>query len=410
MKPTITLAHTMVAVEHEHTVDVLLELAVPAEDRPRPPISLALVLDRSGSMSGGALETVATAARFLAGQLGAEDRVAVVSYDDTVSLDVPLGAPGPHVDAALAALRPGGMTNLSGGWLKAREQLAGVDGASRILLLTDGHANQGVTDPARLGQLVRTAAGERIGTSCFGVGDGFNEDLLGAMADAAGGEYHFLPQADAAAEAFATELGDLVALAAQNVSVEIRPADGVQWVGVLNDYPATPVDGGVQVALGDAYAGQTRSCVLRLGTPGLAALGPVTIAEVIVRYVSVGEAMQAHQLTLPVVVNVVDAADAAAQVPDAKVVEQVTLLEAARRVDEARQAADRGDYAASTELFAASVDLLDAMPPMAASAPEVAEHRARLEELRLSAEAGTWDALTSKRAHRESRSTKRRRT
>ncbi len=409
MEPTITLGHTMVAVQTETEVDILLELAVPAEGHDRAPLSVALVIDRSGSMHDGRLTTVAEAARFLTGQLATDDRVAVVSYDDVVTLDAPLGPAGPAVTAALDALVPGGMTNLSGGWLKGREVLATTSGPRRVLLLTDGRANVGVTDSSQLSALVRAAADDGIGTSLFGVGEGFNEELLAAMADAAGGEYRYLATADDAAAAFAEELGDLVTLAAQNVSVEVRPAAGVAWIGVLNDHPSVAVDGGVQVQLGDAYAGTTRSCLLRLGTPGVAALGPVTITELVLRWTAVAGGVAQHTVTVPVVVNVVSTDDAAAQVPDARVVEEVQSLEAARRIAEARAAADRGDLRRSSMLFQQSADLLRTAAAGSGDPLKYEEQLAQTDRLATEVREGYWAPDASKRAHRESRRGTRRR-
>ena len=97
-----------------------------------------------------------------------------------------------------------------------------------------------------------------------------------AMADAGGGAAHFAETPDAAPAIFAQELEGLTQVVAQNVSLEIRPHAAVEVLGVLNEYPQVAVAGGVQVELGDAFAGERRRVVLALHVPHLAALGPVT--------------------------------------------------------------------------------------------------------------------------------------
>ena len=88
--------------------------------------------------------------------------------------------------AAIAGLRPGGSTNLSGGWLRGLEQLR-PGGGGKVLLLTDGVANAGITDPGALAELARSAAREGVGTTTIGFGADFDEQLLTALADAGGG-------------------------------------------------------------------------------------------------------------------------------------------------------------------------------------------------------------------------------
>jgi hypothetical protein len=81
-------------------------------------------------------------------------------------------------------------------------------------------------------------------------------------------------------------------------------------LGVLNEYPIVPVAGGLQAQLGDAYAEERRRVVFELAVPRLATLGVVPLAEVVVRYVSLGDRIEAHELRLPLTVNAVSADEA----------------------------------------------------------------------------------------------------
>ena len=362
MQPIIRPEHTLLAVESEHSVHCMFEVAVPeAAAAERPPLDLALVIDRSGSMAGPKLDAAVACARWLAGRLRPDDRLALIDFDDEVRvLRSLLPVEKAEFRGLLGAVVPGGSTNLSGAWLKAREQLATAPGAGprRILLLTDGVANVGVTDPATLVGLAAAAREDGVATTTIGFGEGFDEDLLTAMADAGGGASHWAEGPDAAPAIFAREFDGLTQLVAQNLSVEIRPRDEVEMLSVLNDYFQVPVDGGVQVQLGDAYGGEVRRVVFALRVPRLAEMGPVPVADVVFRYVGVGAEVAAHEVTLPVVVNAVSAAEAAAASGDASVTEQVTLLLAARARDQAIRLADQGDMAAARSgLLASAVDL-----------------------------------------------------
>ena len=356
MHANVRLDHTLLAVEGEHDVHVMLEIAAPeppgAADR--PPVRVALVLDRSGSMRGEKLAVAKRCAAWLVDRLHSDDELALVDYDDQVRLRAPLAPVRPAaLRHALASIHSGGQTNLSGGWLKGLEQLraAPTDGPRKIILLTDGLANVGIVEREPLAQLSAGARAAGVGTSTIGFGHSFDEDLLGAMADAGGGNYHYAETPDAAPGIFSAELDGLTSVVAQNVSVEIRPRDGVRMLRVLNEFPSVAVPGGVQVELPDAYGGERRRVVFELHVPHLAQHGPVAIADLVLRYVTVGEEIAAHEVAIPVVANAVSAAEAAAVAPDHEVRDEVLVLKAARARDEAIRLADAGEYGSAQLLL-----------------------------------------------------------
>lgn len=261
MKPTVRLEHHLIALETEQTVYAMVELDVPqsAIDSPRTPLDLAVVIDRSGSMAGAKLAVTKDTTAFLIRRLSQNDRVAVVAYDDDVDLVVPLApSDGDGLIAAVAAIGPGSRTNLSGGWLKGIEVLQGANRHSvrKVLLLTDGQANAGITDAGVLIGIASGAAASGIGTTTIGFGDDFDERLLTSIADAGAGSAYYAETPESAPAIFASEFEGLATVVAQNVSAEIRPSDDVTLVGVLNEYRATKVKGGLQLALGDAYGGE----------------------------------------------------------------------------------------------------------------------------------------------------------
>ena len=375
MDATVRLEHSVLAVEEEHELHAMVELVVPAlqEDATRPPLRVSLVVDRSGSMGGPKLGAAKRCALWLAERLRPTDELGLVAFDDRVRLLSPRApADARRLRAAIASIGPGGSTNLSGGWLRGLGELvdAPADGPRKVLLLTDGLANAGITSRDDLVAMARRARLEGVSTSTIGFGDGFDEDLLRDMADAGGGSTYFAATPDDAPGIFEQEIDGLTRVVAHNVTLEVRPADAVEVVGVLNDYPSVAVEGGVQVELGDAYAGERRRVVLRLRIPHLAALGPCVVAELVLRFTSVGETIEQRTTTIPVVANVVSAEEAAAVAPDAEVREEVLVLRAARVRDEAIRLADDGRTVEAIAAVAETASELEAAG-LAADATEL---------------------------------------
>ncbi len=231
--------NTQLLLDHEPRADgatlvrALLRVtgSAPA-DADRARLNLALVLDRSGSMAAlSKLARAKEAAALLVRRSGAEDVVSVVAYDDevrTVAARV-TGAGREELLTRIGELDAGGTTNLSGGWLRGRELVAeGIadGGVNRVLLLTDGLANAGITDPGQLRDLVASAAAAGVSTTTIGFGADYDEALLRLLAEAGGGSTYYIEEGDQAPAVFAAEIEGLMALAAQNVAVTVAPASG----------------------------------------------------------------------------------------------------------------------------------------------------------------------------------------
>ena len=403
--------HQFLAVEQEQRIHCMLELTAPPipNDRRRPPLHLALVLDRSGSMGGGPLETAKRAAAYLVHRLRSDDQLSVIAYDDEVTLVhglAPVSVDQQLIEHAIGGIWSGGSTNLSGGWLKGVEQLraiAGGAGPKKVVLLSDGHANVGVKDADGLATLARGAADDGVSTTTIGFGGGFDEDLMTGMANEGGGNAFFAPGVDDVPGIFAQEFDDLVALVAQNLSVEIRPdTDAVSVVSVLNEYPNIAVPGGVQVQIGDAYGEERRRIVFALDVPRLATLGPATVGEVVVRYVSIGDEVAANEVRVPVTVNLVAADDPAAADLDTEVTEEVVILASARAQDEARERAQRGDFDGAGDILKRAANNLRAMAPSSKRADELLEQAEQAEAHGRVIEGGMFDAMSAKQMRYES--------
>jgi len=129
-------------------LEVLVRIAVPAsQSSSRTPLSVAMVIDRSGSMRGSRLNAAKEATKQFVDQLHADDEVSLVAYDDSVAVPLNLIAVKnfkPLLPELLSSIDEGGSTNLHAGWLEGAQQLAprsGTDRMCRVILLSDGKAN-----------------------------------------------------------------------------------------------------------------------------------------------------------------------------------------------------------------------------------------------------------------------------
>ena len=253
-------------------VEVLLRVHTPdLEVRPdRPLLNLALVLDRSGSMSGHKLDYAKEAAAYAVNNLLAEDRVAVVTYDDAVQVLVPSTPAKERAAIAerIRGIRPGGSTALHAGWLEGATQVAAFQEAgrlNRVVLLSDGLANQGETNPTVIAEQVRELARRGVSTSTLGVGLDYNEDLMAAMADAGEGNYYFIESPADLPRIFVQELSGLARTLGTRVRLRLTPAPGGA-ARLLNDLEQDP--SGAYV-LPNLVAGTTLELLLRLEAASL---------------------------------------------------------------------------------------------------------------------------------------------
>lgn len=407
MDAELRLDHSLVALETDDAVFGLLELRAPEPpvDADRPELAISLVIDRSGSMAGEKLAVAKACAGYLAGRITKHDSLAVVAYDDQVSLVAALQGPGPEVAFALHQIGPGGSTNLSGGWLKGVELLEGDPAdVRRVLLLTDGLANVGITDSDQLAAMSASAAGRGISTTTIGFGEGFDEELLSAMADAGNGHDHFAASPDEAPSIFAQEFEGLATLVAQNLSVEVRPVGPAVNAAVLNEYPITSTGTGLQAALGDVFGGQLRKLVFRLQVPAMGSLGQVKVAEVVIRWADItAKQVKMHTRTVPITVNVVPRAEASSQPTDAEISEEVIILGAAQARKEARELADCGEYDRARELLAEQAERLRTIPHASDMFAAATEDLEQLERFERHLMVGTYDRLMSKEMWDQSR-------
>ncbi len=276
------------------TFHLLLHVTAPTATHtaatPRSPLDVAFVLDRSGSMGGGSWELARDGALHAMRLLNGTDSVSVTVFD--TAIDLLLAQRWYTADAQAKATRrlgrvgPRGGTALFDGWASGCAQLAPLaDGQPlslhhlptqarpaasvpqrRTLLLTDGHANSGLTDPQQLAQLAAGMAVRGVSTSTFGVGPAYDEVLLAGMADAGHGRFHHIPHALSIPEVFATELDEMLQTVMLGLSVQLHLPPTVT-ARLLNVLPSGQNTGETWLRQGDVVNGETRTLIWELTLP-----------------------------------------------------------------------------------------------------------------------------------------------
>lgn len=255
---------------------VRVELVMKADEgaeQARVASDFVVVLDRSGSMSGEPIEHARAAIATLLGQLSERDRFALVTYDDSPEVAIPLGLATPAIKrewrTVVSNIVPGNSTNISGGLdqglalLKTGRQ---AGRAGRVILLSDGHANAGDVSPEGLRERGRRASQQDLVLSTVGIGAGFNEFLMSQIADAGAGNFHYLADSSSMASIFERELSSTRSTVASALRVNVTPGSGVTVVDAAG-YPLETSPTGTSFQVGSLYAGQERRVWLTLRVP-----------------------------------------------------------------------------------------------------------------------------------------------
>ncbi len=240
------------------------------------PVNIALVMDASGSMGGGKLEAAKEAAVGLTGHLTDRDRITLVSFasDVRIHLDA-VQASGENADRIreeILRLRTRGSTALSEGWFAGVECTARVAEEDarmtpRVIILSDGHANAGITDPAELREHAGEFRKRGVFTSALGIGAGYDEHLLRGMAENGGGRLHDVEHAGEISTVLLGELGDIYNTVVEDAEVTLTFPAGVR-VDALGRENSVLRDDSVLVRLGPIQNGIERVAVFKVTCPG----------------------------------------------------------------------------------------------------------------------------------------------
>ncbi len=254
----------------------------------RTPVNVAIVLDRSGSMTGEKIRKAREAAIMAIERLNSDDIVSVVAYNHTVDVLVPATRVRERGDIyrRVNRLFADGNTALFAGVAKGAHEVRKFierNRVNRVILLSDGLANVGPSSPGELGDLGWSLSKEGVSVTTIGLGKGYNEDLMVALAAASDGNHAFAEDASDLARIFSREFGDVLSVVARDVRLRIRCVDGVRPVRILGR--RGEINGTEVVAtLNQVYADQEKFILVELSVPARGAGTELEVARVEVSY------------------------------------------------------------------------------------------------------------------------------
>jgi Ca-activated chloride channel family protein len=204
----------------------------------RTPLNLAVVLDKSGSMTGAKLEKTKQAAMQLVDCLAPNDIFSLVIFSDEAQVLVPAQRVEDKdaLKEKIQSIEASGSTALYAGVKMGADQIQEFFSdkrINRVILLSDGLANVGPSSTRELRRLGSDLAERGISVTTIGVGDDYNEDLMAGLAEASDANYYYVQDTEKLPEIFAKELGEMLAVAARDVRIEIVCPDGVKPLGFI---------------------------------------------------------------------------------------------------------------------------------------------------------------------------------
>ena len=327
-----------------------------AEKRKRPPINVALVIDRSGSMSGDRLAAAKKGAHVALERLASDDIAALVSYNHEVSVDRKadkIGSKRDAIERAIDELSASGTTALYAGVKEGGEQVKAYRSdmqVNRVVLLSDGLANVGPSTPGDLAELGRALAGKGISVSTIGLGLEYNEDLMQRLAAASDGNHVFVERPSDLAEVFDREFGDALSIAARDIVITIECKAGFTPKRVLGR-DGEIAGNRITLKLNQLQADNERYVVIELDPPSRGLDGAeADIASVELDYMNMDSGSRGSKQASVKARFTDDAKDADGSV-NKSVMSQVTEQVATENTERAVELRDQGDVAGARKLL-----------------------------------------------------------
>ncbi|MGE0086533.1 MAG: VWA domain-containing protein [Desulfococcaceae bacterium] len=255
---------------------------------------MVIVLDRSGSMQGRKISDARQAALKLLENLSSQDRFALVTYSSDVRMDSPLvpvtESAREHLVSVISRIHADGGTNLGGGLqegIRVLTQTAKTGNPGRLILISDGLANEGITDPAALGNMASIAVEKEFVLSTVGVGNDFNEQLMTAIADRGTGNYYYMETPESFANVFLNEFHSARTAVATSLEIRIPLSKGVTLADAAG-YPVQIKDNTAVFYPGDLRSGQIRKIFLTFRIP-VHEENSFEISQITAKYLHMGQ-------------------------------------------------------------------------------------------------------------------------
>ncbi|MGJ8656048.1 MAG: VWA domain-containing protein [Akkermansiaceae bacterium] len=254
---------------------VLLRLSSAKSNAPQAhkKLNLSLVIDRSGSMSGQKIIDARNSAIQMLKQMRDGDTVSVVSYSNDFTVNVEPTVINEitrnKIEAIIHTISDGGGTNLSEGMINGINCVTkNKDKAqvNRVLLISDGNANAGIKDPAKLNKIAREALQNGIVITTLGLGVDYNEDLMTGIADNGGGNYYFIEESNKITETLNQEISQMASTVGKDLQLKTSIPQGMKLDKVYG-WIAQHQAQAVRVPLGEIFSGQTRAILCRINFP-----------------------------------------------------------------------------------------------------------------------------------------------
>jgi Ca-activated chloride channel family protein len=201
-----------------------MNTAIDPEQLERPPLNLSIAVDLSSSMQGEPLERVRDGLYRMRDELEPDDRVSLIGFSDAASVLVEyVGADSDELSTVIAALQPDASTNIYAG---VREAFETVDAhalegwQNRVLLVSDGVANVGITSDDKIEGLAQAWSTQGYGLTTIGLGNDFDVELMRGLAEIGSGSFYYIEDYAAVEEVFVEEVQAFTIPLAEQVTID----------------------------------------------------------------------------------------------------------------------------------------------------------------------------------------------